>query len=35
VAIAADVPVETKLPRLDLNDYAGIEEFIVKYNGLQ
>lgn len=35
VAIATDVPVETKLPRLDLNDYTGIEEFIVKYNGLQ
>jgi molybdopterin-guanine dinucleotide biosynthesis adapter protein len=35
VAIAADAPVETRLPRLDLNDYGGIEEFIVKYNGLQ
>src|SRR5215467_2711493 len=35
VAIATDAPVETRLPRLDLNDYKGIEEFIVKYNGLR
>jgi molybdopterin-guanine dinucleotide biosynthesis protein B len=35
VALATDVPVETKLPRLDLNDYRGIEEFIVRYNGLR
>jgi molybdopterin-guanine dinucleotide biosynthesis protein B len=35
VAIAADAPLETTLPRLDLNDYGGIEEFIVTYNGLQ
>jgi molybdopterin-guanine dinucleotide biosynthesis protein B len=35
VAIASDVPLDTRLPRLDINDHAGIEEFIVKYNGLQ
>ncbi len=35
VAIASDVPLETKLPRLDINDHRGIEEFIVKYNGLR
>jgi molybdopterin-guanine dinucleotide biosynthesis adapter protein len=35
VAVATDVPVETQLPRLDLNDYRGIEDFIVSYNGLR
>ncbi|HKK13487.1 MAG TPA: molybdopterin-guanine dinucleotide biosynthesis protein MobB [Gammaproteobacteria bacterium] len=28
VAVAADTPVETALPRLDLNDTAGIADFI-------
>ena len=31
VAIASDVPVETKLPFLNLNDHAAIEAFIVKH----
>lgn len=35
VAIASDVPVETKLPVFDLNDYDAIVDFIVAYNGLQ
>jgi molybdopterin-guanine dinucleotide biosynthesis protein B len=35
VAIASDVPLDTKLPRLDINDPAAIEEFIVSYNGLR
>ena len=35
VAIASDAPLETNLPRLDLNDHKSIEEFIVSYNGLR
>jgi molybdopterin-guanine dinucleotide biosynthesis protein B len=35
VAIASDVPLETSLPRLDINDHKSIEEFIVSYNGLR
>lgn len=35
VAIASDAPIETKLPRFDLDDHQSIEEFIVSYNGLQ
>jgi molybdopterin-guanine dinucleotide biosynthesis protein B len=35
VAIASDVPLETSLPRLDLDDHKSIEEFIVSYNGLR
>jgi len=35
VAIASDAPVETALPRFDLDDHQGIEEFIVSYNGLR
>jgi len=35
VAIAADAPLETKLPRFDLNDYKGIEDFILNYNGFR
>lgn len=31
VAVASDVKVATKLPLLDLNDDAGIAEFIVKH----
>ncbi len=31
VAVASDAKVETKLPLLDLNDDAGIAEFIVKH----
>ena len=35
VAIASDVPLETKLPRFDLNDHKGIEDFILSYNGFR
>ena len=35
VAIAADAPLETKLPRFDLNDHKSIEEFILSYNGFK
>jgi molybdopterin-guanine dinucleotide biosynthesis adapter protein len=35
VAIASDAPVETSLPRFDLDDHQSIEEFIVSYNGLR
>ena len=31
VAVASDVKVDTKLPLLDLNDDAGIAEFIAKH----
>ena len=31
VAVASDAKVETKLPLLDINDDAGIAEFIVKH----
>ena len=31
VAVASDAKVETKLPLLDLNDDAGIAEFIVRH----
>ena len=31
VAVASDAKVETKLPLLDLNDDAGIAEFILKH----
>jgi molybdopterin-guanine dinucleotide biosynthesis protein B len=34
VAVASDTRLETKLPFLDLNDDAGIAEFIVKHLGL-
>ena len=33
VAVASDVPLETKLPQFDLNDYDGIARFILEYNG--
>jgi molybdopterin-guanine dinucleotide biosynthesis protein B len=35
VAVASDRRVETRLPRFDLNDCDGIEEFILTYNALQ
>ena len=35
VAIAADVPLETKLPRFDLSDYDRIAGFILAYNGFK
>jgi len=35
VAIASDAPIETTLPRFDLDDHAGIEAFILSYNGLR
>jgi molybdopterin-guanine dinucleotide biosynthesis protein B len=31
VAVASDAKVQTKLPLLDLNDDAGIAEFILKH----
>ena len=31
VAVASDAKVETKLPLLDLNDHAAIENFIVRH----
>ena len=34
VAIAADAPVQTSLPVLDLNDVAAIAEFIIVHQGL-
>ena len=33
VAIASDTPLETRLPRFDLNDHEGIGNFILSYNG--
>ena len=35
VGIASDVPVQTKLPQFDLNDYDGVAAFIMQHNGLQ
>ncbi len=35
IAIAADVPIETKLPRFDLNEYDRIADFILAYNGFK
>ena len=35
VAVASDGPLETKLPRLDLNDPAGISRFILGHLGLR
>ena len=34
VAVAADLPLQTKLPRFDLDDHDGIAAFILKFNGL-
>jgi molybdopterin-guanine dinucleotide biosynthesis protein B len=33
VAAASDVPLETRLPQFDLNDYDGIARFILRHNG--
>ncbi len=35
VAVASDRRVETRLPRFDLDDCDGIENFILTYNGLK
>jgi molybdopterin-guanine dinucleotide biosynthesis protein B len=35
VAIAADVAIETKLPRFALDDYDPIADFILAYNGFK
>src|SRR6266540_1290805 len=35
VAIAADAPLDTRLPRFDLSDYDGIGDFILSYNGFK
>jgi molybdopterin-guanine dinucleotide biosynthesis protein B len=35
VAIAADVRLETPLPRFDLGDHRRIAEFILTYNGFR
>jgi molybdopterin-guanine dinucleotide biosynthesis protein B len=35
VAVASDVPLETRLPQYDLNDYDGIAAFVLKFNGLR
>jgi len=35
VAVAADVALDTKLPRFDLNDYDRIADFILAYNGFK
>src|SRR5262249_46323399 len=34
VAIASDVPVETHLPCLDLNDHAAVAAFILNFTGI-
>jgi molybdopterin-guanine dinucleotide biosynthesis protein B len=34
VAVASDAALETELPRFDLNDYDGIGNFILGFNGL-
>jgi molybdopterin-guanine dinucleotide biosynthesis protein B len=35
VAIAADAPLATELPRFELNEYDRIAEFILAYNGFK
>jgi len=35
VAIASDGPLDIELPRFDLNDHKGIEDFILSYNGFR
>ncbi len=35
VAVAADASLDTRLPRFDLNDYDGIGDFILSYNGFK
>jgi molybdopterin-guanine dinucleotide biosynthesis adapter protein len=34
VALATDVPRQGRLPRFDLNDYEGIADFVLRFNGL-
>jgi len=33
VAIASDAALESRLPHFDLNDYDGIGNFVLRYNG--
>jgi molybdopterin-guanine dinucleotide biosynthesis adapter protein len=33
VAVAADVPVDTRLPQLDLDDPDAVAAFVLQYNG--
>ena len=35
VAIATDARQETRLPQFDLNDYDGIADFVLAFNGLK
>jgi molybdopterin-guanine dinucleotide biosynthesis protein B len=35
IAVAADAALDTRLPRFDLNDYDGIGDFILSYNGFK
>lgn len=35
VAVASDQPLETKMPRLDLNDAPAIASFVLKHVGLR
>ena len=35
IAIASDASLDTPLPRFDLNDYDGIGNFILSYNGFK
>ena len=35
VALATDTPVDTALPRLDINDPEGVADFIVEHLGLR
>src|SRR5712691_5756057 len=35
IAIATDASLDTRLPRFDLNDYDGIGDFILSYNGFE
>jgi molybdopterin-guanine dinucleotide biosynthesis protein B len=35
VAVATDRKIETRLPRFDLNDRDGIEDFVLSYNALK
>lgn len=35
VAVASDEPIDTRLPRLDLNDVAAIAAFVLAHVGLQ
>lgn len=35
VAIASDEPIDTQLPRFDLNDHDGIADYIMQFNDLK